>query len=167
MLPLDRSSPLSTLYTLSFSREYALPTFSLVQLQSYSLTVPAWYTVTQIYKSRETYSHLARAQAGIFQRHLIFPNSTSSSIKEKLLSQLTSTGSLQATRYLGVLLATKQQGILLATRQQGVLLATGACEGNQLQDRALPNDSPFQAICLPYVVNACRIHVAPHKAIAT
>ena len=86
---------------------------------------------------------------------------------QRLLSQLISTGFLLATRYLGVLLVTRQQGILLATRQQGVLLATGADGGNQLQDRALPNDSPFQAICLPYVVNACKIHVAPHKAIAT
>ena len=155
MPPLDRSSPLSPLCP---SQENMLSLLSLSF--SYSLTVLQFQPGIQSH--RYTKAHLASAQAGIFQRHLIFP-----SIKEKLLSQLTSAGSLQATRYLRVLLATRQQGVLLATRQQGVLLATGACGGNQLQDRALPNDSPFQAICLPYVVNACRIHVAPHKAIAT
>ena len=155
MLPLDRSppSPPPSVLLKRICSPYFLSR-SVIVLQSYS-------------SSLKIYSHLVRAQAGIFQRHLIFPNSTSSSIKEKLLSQLISTGFLLATRYLGVLLATRQQGILLATRQQGVLLATGAGGGNQLQDRALPNDSPFQAICLPYVVNACRIHVALHKVIAT
>ena len=160
MLPLDRSPP--SLLLKRICSPYFLSRSVLV-LQSYS-------------SSLKIYSHLVRAQTGIFQRHLIFPNSTSSSMKEKLLLQLISTGFLLATRYLGVLLATRQQGIflatrqqgiLLATRQQGVLLATGACGGNQLQDRALPNDSPFQAICLPYVVNVCRIYVALHKAIAT